>query len=103
MSLEALLMKEKQDILKSDNIIMKEDINRLSELNQNLENEVAQNRETITQLQSENQKLIEENSKLKIVLKDYYCNNYTKLNLSSQITKDEFLKKYFAEKIFFEE
>ena len=100
MSPEALLMKEKQDILKSDNIILKEDINRLSELNQNLENEVAQNRETITQLQSENQKLIEENSKLKIVLKDYYGNNYTKLNLSGQITKDEFLQKYFDEKYF---
>ena len=100
MSPEALLMKEKQDILKSDNIIMKEDINRLSELNQNLENEVAQNRETITQLQSENQKLIEENSKLKIVLKDYDGNNYTKLYLSGQITKDEFLQKYFDEKYF---
>ena len=100
MSPEALLMKEKQDILKSDNIILKEDINRLSELNQNLENEVAQNRETITQLQSENQKLIEENSKLKIVLKDYDGNNYTKLYLSGQITKDEFLQKYFDEKYF---
>ena len=100
LSPEALLMKEKQDILKSDNIILKEDINRLSELNQNLENEVAQNRETITQLQSENQKLIEENSKLKIVLKDYDGNNYTKLYLSGQITKDEFLQKYFDEKYF---
>ena len=100
LSPEALLMKEKQDILKSDNIILKEDINRLSELNQNLENEVAQNRETINQLQSENQKLIEENSKLKIVLKDYDGNNYTKLYLSGQITKDEFLQKYFDEKYF---
>ena len=51
MPLVALQMIEKQDILKSDNIIMKEDINRLSELNQNLENEVAQSRENITQLQ----------------------------------------------------
>ena len=100
MSPEALLMKEKQDILKSDNIIMKEDISRLSELNQNLENEVAQNRETITQLQSENQKLLEENSKLKTVLKDYDGNNYTKLYISGQITKDEFLQKYFDEKYF---
>ena len=50
MSLEALLMKEKQDILKSDNIIMKEDINHLSELNQNLENEVAQSRENINSI-----------------------------------------------------
>ena len=98
MSPEVLLMKEKQDILKSDNIIMKEDINRLSELNQNLENEVAQNRETISQLQSDNQKLIEENLKLKTVLKDYDGNNYTKLYISGQITKDEFLQKYFDEK-----
>ncbi len=30
---------------------MKEDINHLSELNQNLENEFAQSRENITQLQ----------------------------------------------------
>ena len=50
MSPEALLMKEKQDILKSDNIIMKEDINHLSELNQNLENEVAQSRENINSI-----------------------------------------------------
>ena len=100
MSPEALLMKEKQDILQSDNIIMKEDISRLSEMNQNLENEVAQNRETITQLQSENQKLIEENLKLKTVLKDYDGNNYTKLYMSGQITKDEFLQKYFDEKYF---
>ena len=100
MSPEVLLMKEKQDILKSDNIIMKEDISRLSELNQNLENEVAQNREFISQLQSENQKLLEENLKLKTVLNDYDGNNYTKLYISGQITKDEFLKKYFDEKYF---
>ena len=95
---EVLLMKEQQDILKSDNIIMKEDINRLSELNQNLENEVAQNRDIISQLKSENQKLIEENSKLKTVLQDYDGNNYTKLYVTGQYTKDEFLKKYFDEK-----
>ena len=50
MSPEALQMIEKQDILKSDNIIMKEDINHLSELNQNLENEVAQSRENINSI-----------------------------------------------------
>ena len=100
LSPEALIMKEKQDILASDNIIMKEDINRLSELNQNFENEVAQNREIITQLKSENQKLIEENLKLKTVLKDYDGNNYTKLYINGQITKDEFLQKYFDEKYY---
>ena len=98
LSPEVLLMKEQQDILKSDNIIMKEDINRLSELNQNLENEVAQNRDIISQLKSENQKLIEENSKLKTILQEYDGNNYTKLYVTGQNTKDEFLKKYFDEK-----
>ena len=98
MSPEVLLMKEQQDILRSDNIIMKEDINHLNELNQNLENEVAQNRDIISQLKSENEKLIEENSKLKTVLKDYDGNNYTKLYITGQNTKDEFLQKYFDEK-----
>ena len=98
MSPEILLMKEQQDILRSDNIIMKEDINHLNELNQNLENEVAQNRDIISQLKSENEKLIEENSKLKTVLKDYDGNNYTKLYITGQNTKDEFLQKYFDEK-----
>ena len=98
MSPEVLLMKEQQDILRSDNIIMKEDINHLNELNQNLENEVAQNRDIISQLKSENEKLLEENSKLKTVLKDYDGNNYTKLYITGQNTKDEFLQKYFDEK-----
>ena len=51
-------------------------------------------------MQSENQKLLEENLKLKTVLNDYDGNNYTKLYISGQITKDEFLKKYFDEKYF---
>ena len=100
MSPEALRMKEEQDILKSDNIIMKEDISRLSELNQNLENELAQNRDIISQLKSENQKLIEENIKLTTVIKDYDGNNYTKSYINGDLTKDEFLQKYFDEKYF---
>ena len=100
MSPEMMRIKEEQDILKSDNIIMKEDINHLTELNQNLENEVAQNRETILQLKSDNQKLLEENNKIKSILNDYDSNNYMQLCLNGQITKDEFLQKYFDEKYF---
>ena len=100
LSPEALRLKEEQDILKSDNIIMKEDINHLSELNQNLENEVAENREIISQLKLENQKLLEENNKIKSILSDYDGNNYMQLCLNGQITKDEFLRKYFDEKYF---
>ena len=100
LSPEALRLKEEQDILKSDNIIMKEDINHLSELNQNLENEVAENREIISQLKLENQKLLEENNKIKSILNDYDGNNYMQLCLNGQITKDEFLRKYFDEKYF---
>ena len=98
MSPDVLQLKEQQDILKSDNILLKEDINRLSELNQNLENEVEQNRDIISQLKSENQKLIKENSKLKVVLDNYDGKNYIKSYINDQITKDEFLKKYFDEK-----
>jgi hypothetical protein len=79
---------------------MKEDISRLSELNQNLENELAQNRDIISQLKSENQKLIEENIKLTTVIKDYDGNNYTKSYINGDLTKDEFLQKYFDEKYF---
>ena len=48
----------------------------------------------------ENQKLFEENNKIKSILSDYDGNNYMQLCLNGQITKDEFLRKYFDEKYF---
>ena len=95
---EDLRLKEEQDILKSDNIIMREDISRLSETNQNLENEISQNREIISQLQSENQKLNEENSLLKSRLNDYDNHNYSKLYLNGQISKEDFLLNNYNER-----
>ena len=95
---DSLRIKEEQDILKSDNIILREDISRLSETNQNLENEISKNREIISHLQSENQKLKEENGELKSRLKDYNNLNYSQLYLNGQISKEDFLQKSFNER-----
>jgi len=94
--------KEEQDILKSDNIIMKEDINRLNEININLENEITQSRDIISDLQTQNQRLIEENSSLKTRLNDYENNNYIKQYANGQISKEEFLQKNCNERFILE-
>jgi chromosome segregation ATPase len=77
---------------------MKEEISRLDETNQNLENEISQNREIISQLQSENQRLNEENSLLKIKINDYDNQNYSQLYINGQISKEDFLQKSFNER-----
>ena len=91
-------LKEEQDILKSDNIIMREDISRLSEANQNLENELSENMKVISQLRAENQKLNEENSLLRTTLNDYDRQNYSQLYVNGQISKEDFLQKSFNER-----
>ena len=95
---EAQKIKEEQDILKSDNIIMREEISRLDETNQNLENEISQNREIISKLQSENQKLNEENALLRTKINDYDNQNYSQLYINGQISKEDFLQKSFNER-----
>ena len=95
-------MKEEQDILKSDNIIMKEDINRLNEININLENELTQSRDIISDLQAQNRRLLEENSSLKSRLNDYDNNNYIKQYANGHITKEEFLEKNCNERFMLE-
>ena len=95
-------LKEEQEILKSDNIIMKEDINRLNEININLENELTQSRDIISDLETKNQKLIEENSSLKSTLNDYENNNYIKQYVNGQISKEEFLEKNCNERFMLE-
>ena len=97
-NIEDQRLKEEQDILKSDNIIMREDISRLSETNQNLEKEISQNRDIISQLQLENQKLNEENLLLKTRLNDYDNQNYSLLYLNGQISKEDFMQKSFNER-----
>ena len=95
---ESQKVKEEKDILKSDNIIMREEISRLDETNKNLENEISQNREIISQLQSENQKLNEENALLKTKINDYDNQNYSQLYINGQISKEDFLQKSFNER-----
>jgi len=77
---------------------MREEISRLDETNKNLENEISQNREIISQLQSENQKLNEENALLKTKINDYDNQNYSQLYINGQISKEDFLQKSFNER-----
>ena len=88
---------EANEILQSDNIIMKEDIDRLNKINMSLENEISQSRDIISDLQTENEKLKEENFELKSKLNDYDNFNYTGLYMNGQISKENFLEKNFNE------
>ena len=96
-SAQKKINKEEKEILQSDNIIMKEDINRLNKINMSLESEISQSRDIISDLQTENQKLKEENFELKSKLKDYDNFNYTGLYMNGQISKENFLEKNFNE------
>jgi chromosome segregation ATPase len=94
---QKVINKEENDILQSDNIIMKEDIDRLNKINMSLENEISQSRDLISDLQTENEKLKEENFELKSKLNDYDNYNYTGLYMNGQISKENFLEKNFNE------
>ena len=94
---QKVINKEENKILQSDNIIMKEDIDRLNKINMSLENEISHSRDLISDLQIENQKLKEENFDLKSKLNDYDNYNYTGLYMNGQISKENFLEKNFNE------
>ena len=94
---QKVINKEENKILQSDNIIMKEDIDRLNKINMSLENEISHSRDLISDLQTENQKLKEENFDLKSKLNDYDNYNYTGLYMNGQISKENFLEKNFNE------
>ena len=94
---QKIINKEEKEILHSDNIIMKEDIDRLNKINMSLENEISHSRDLISDLQIENQKLKEENFDLKSKLNDYDNFNYTGLYMNGQISKENFLEKNFNE------
>ena len=95
---QKIMNNEEKEILRSDNIIMKEDINRLNKINMSLENEISQSRDIISDLQTENQKLKEENFELKSKLNDYDNYNFTGLYMNGQISKENFLEKNFNER-----
>ena len=63
-------MKQEANTLKSDNIIYREDINRLIDINNHLENELIEQRNRNIELANENEQISQEKSKLKLALKE---------------------------------
>ena len=62
-------IKQEQATLKSDNIIFREDINRLTDINHHLENELIEQRNRNIELANENESLIQEKLKIEKELK----------------------------------
>ena len=63
-------IKQEQATLKSDNIIFREDIKRLTDINHHLENELIEQRNRNIELANENEQLIQEKAKIEKDLKD---------------------------------
>ena len=62
-------IKQEHAILKSDNIIFREDINRLTDINHHLENELIEQRNRNIELANENEQLTQEKNKIEKELK----------------------------------
>ena len=63
-------IKQEQATLKSDNIIFREDINRLTDINHHLENELIEQRNRNIELANENEQLTQEKMKIEKELKE---------------------------------
>ena len=86
-------IKQEQATLKSDNIIFREDINRLTDINHHLENELIEQRNRNIELANENEQLIQEKAKIEKDLKDARETiDKTKLNETS-------LEQYYNERL----
>jgi len=63
-------IKQEANTIKSDNIIFREDINRLTDINNHLENELIEQRNRNIELANENEQISQEKSKLELALKE---------------------------------
>ena len=86
-------IKQEQATLKSDNIIFREDINRLTDINHHLENELIEQRNRNIELANENEQLMQEKAKVEKDLKEARETiEKTKLNETS-------LEQYYNERL----
>ena len=86
-------IKQEQATLKSDNIIFREDINRLTDLNQHLESELVEQRNRNIELANENEQITQEKSKIEKELK-------TALETIEKIKlKESSLEQYYNERL----
>ena len=63
-------IKQEANTIKSDNIIFREDINRLTDINHHLENELIEQRNRNIELANENEQICQEKMKLEMELKE---------------------------------
>jgi len=63
-------IKQEANTIKSDNIIFREDINRLTDINHHLENELIEQRNRNIELANENEQICQEKIKLEMALKE---------------------------------
>jgi len=63
-------IKQEANTIKSDNIIFREDINRLTDINHHLENELIEQRNRNIELANENEQICQEKMKLEMALKE---------------------------------
>ena len=86
-------IKQEQATLKSDNIIFREDINRLTDLNHHLENELIEQRNRNIELANENEQINQEKAKIEKELK-------TALETIEKIKlKENSLEQYYNERL----
>ena len=88
-------IKQEQATLKSDNIIFREDINRLTDLNRHLENELIEQRNRNIELANDNEQILQEKNKLEKELK-------TALEtIEKNKLKETSLEQYYNERLMF--
>ena len=86
-------IKQEHATLKSDNIIFREDINRLTDINHHLENELIEQRNRNIELANENEQLTQEKNKIEKELK-------TALETLDKIKlKESSLEQYYNERL----
>ena len=86
-------IKQEQATLKSDNIIFREDINRLTDINHHLENELIEQRNRNIILANENEQISQEKSKIEKELKEM------KEIIEKNKLKETSLEQYYNERL----
>ena len=86
-------IKQEQATLKSDNIIFREDINRLTDINHHLENELIEQRNRNIELANENEQLVQEKMKIENELKE------ARETLSKNKLNETSLEQYYNERL----
>ena len=86
-------IKQEKATLKSDNIIFREDINRLTDINHHLENELIEQRNRNIELANDNEQLVQEKAKIEKEVKEL------REIIEKNKLKDTSLEQYYNERL----